>query len=73
MQKKKKTEDDIAAFRKGATEFVKFVMGKHDEMQYYVGQQYEMEGLMVCAYTKDDSPENPTFLYMKDGLVEEKF
>jgi len=41
-------------------------------MQYFVGENYDMDGLVVCAYTKDGESD-PTFLYLSDGLKVEKF
>jgi len=65
-------EDRVAGFKTGATELVKFIMSKFDEMQMFCGQKYDMEGAICYAYNKDNE-ENPTFLFFKDGLKEEKF
>ena len=66
-------EDRVAGFQKGATELVKFVMGKYDEMQIFVGESGDVENGGLCfAYTKDGETE-PTFLFFNDGMRCEKF
>ena len=65
-------EDRIPDFKKGATEMIKFVMEKFDEMQIFVGESMDTEASMAFAYTKDGETD-PTFLYMVDGYKEEKF
>lgn len=65
-------EDRVDGFKKGATEFIKFVMDKFDEMQIFQGESLE-EGSNLCfAYTKDGETE-PTFMFFHDALKEEKF
>ena len=65
-------EDRVAGFQKGATEMVKFVMGKFDEMQIFVGESMDTEASLCFAYTKDGETD-PTFLFFRDGMKEEKF
>ena len=65
-------EDRVAGFQKGATEMVKFVMGKFDEMQIFAGQSMDTEAGLAFAYTKDGETD-PTFLFFCDGMKEEKF
>ena len=36
-------EDRVPGFQKGATELIKFVIGKHDEMQIFVGESGDPE------------------------------
>ncbi len=65
-------EDRVAEFQKGATELVKFVMGKFDEMQIFVGKSMDTDAGLAFAYTADGETD-PTFLFFNDGLKEEKF
>ena len=65
-------EDRVADFQKGATEMVKFVMGKFDEMQIFVGKSMDTEASLAFAYTMDGEVD-PTFLFFNDGMKEEKF
>ena len=65
-------EDRVAGFQKGATEMVKFIMGKFDEMQIFAGQSVDTEASLAFAYTMDGEVD-PTFLFFADGMKEEKF
>ena len=65
--------DRIKPFQKGATEGVKFVMGKFDEMQIFIGESEEAaDASLVFSYTKDGETE-PVFLFFLDCMKEEKF
>lgn len=66
-------EDRVDGFKKGATEMIKFVMGKFDEMQIFIGESMDTENAGLCfAYTMDGETD-PTFLFFNDGLKQEKF
>lgn len=70
--KEKGKEDRVADFQAGATELIKFVMGKFDEMQIFLGENMDTEGALCFAYTIDGETD-PTFLFFVDGLRQEKF
>ena len=63
----------IPGFKKGATQLVKLIAGKWDEMQLFVGESMDYEGAFCFAYQKNQEDEGPTFLFFKDGLKEEKY
>ena len=65
-------EDRVAEFQKGATELIKFVVGKFDEMQIFAGSSYDTEAGLCFAYTMDGEVD-PTFLFFNDGMKLEKF
>ena len=66
-------EDRVKPFQKGATEAVKFIMGKFDEMQVFVGESEEAtDASLAFSYTKDGETE-PVFLFFLDCMKEEKF
>ena len=65
-------EDRVKGFQAGATEMVKFIIGKFDEMQIFTGESFDTEAGLAFSYTKDGETE-PVFLYFVDGLKEEKF
>ena len=65
-------EDRVADFQKGATELVKFVIGKFDEMQIFTGASYDTDASLAFAYTMDGEID-PTFLFFNDCMKEEKF
>ena len=65
-------EDRVPGFKAGATELVKFVVGKFDEFQFFCGSSFNTEAGMGFAYTADGEMD-PTFLFFNDGMKEEKF
>ena len=64
--------DRVPEFKKGATEFIKLVMSKHDEFQFWCGQKYDVEAHIAFSYNKDGE-EDPSFYYWNDGLKVEKY
>jgi len=62
-----------AAFKKGATEMVKLIVGKYDEFQIFSGPSFDTEGSLAFSYQKEQSDTGPTFLFFADALREEKF
>jgi len=65
--------DRVPGFKKGATELVKHIAGRWDEFQVFTGKQFDMEGSIAFAYTKEESDDFPTFLLFVDSMKEEKF
>lgn len=65
--------DRVPAFQKGATEFVKFLVGKFDEIQIFAGEQTDYEAGFAYCYYKEQTDDGPTFMYFADGMKEEKF
>ena len=65
-------EDRIPGFKAGATELVKFIVGRFDEFQIYCGTSFDTDAGLGFSYTIDGE-EDPTFLFFADGMKEEKF
>jgi hypothetical protein len=65
-------EERVPEFQKGATEMIKFIIGKFDEMMIFSGQGFDTEAGLCFSYTKDGE-EDPVFLFFVDGMKEEKF
>ena len=65
-------EDRVAGFQKGATEMVKLIMGKFDEVQIFSGQNMDVEASLAFCFTYDGEVD-PTFLFFNDALKMEKF
>lgn len=65
-------EARVPEFQKGATEMIKFIIGKYDEMMIFTGESYDTEAGLAFSYTKDGEVE-PVFLFFVDGMKEEKF
>jgi hypothetical protein len=65
--------DRVPAFQKGATALVKHILEKFDEVQIFVGENYDMEGSFGYCYYKDQSDAGPTFFFFLDAMREEKY
>ena len=65
-------EERVAEFKKGATEMIKFIVGKFDEMQIFTGSSFDTEAGLAFSYTKDGETE-PVFMFFNDGYKEEKY
>ena len=65
-------EDRVDGFKQGATELVKFIVGRFDEFQIYCGTSFDTEAGLGFSYTIDGE-EDPTFLFFNDGMKIEKF
>ena len=63
----------VPVFQKGATQFVKHIVEKWDEVQVYAGKEFNMEAGYAYCYYVDQSDSGPTFFYLVDGMREEKF
>lgn len=65
--------DRVAAFQKGATNLVKELVSKWDEVQVFTGESGDWEAGLAYAYMKDQADAGPTFFYFLDGLKQEKY
>jgi len=65
--------DRIPDFKKGATEMVKYIIGRFDEFQFYTGPKFSMDGGLAFSYQKEQEDEGPTFLFFHDAMKQEKF
>ena len=63
----------IPMFQKGATGLVKHIIQKFDEIQIFVGENYDMEAGMGYCYYKEQTDAGPTFFFFLDGMKEEKY
>lgn len=59
----------VKAFTQAAPVFCKHLLSMYDELVFYTSESMDPDGAMVYAYYKD---VNPTFMYIKGGLLEEK-
>ncbi len=62
---------EVKAFTQAAPEFCKFLLKKYDDLQYYMSPAFNPDGAVAFSYYKDGA-SNPTFVYIKKGLIEEK-
>ena len=69
-------KDRIDTFKKGATDFIKFIVPHFDDLELYTGASHhdddDLEGGIVIQYWEDDSAPGPVLYYFKDALKEEK-
>ena len=69
-------EDRVDGFKKGATEFINFIISKYDDIEIYTGANGENDegdivgAICISYWEKDDAP-GPMFYFFKDGLREE--
>ena len=68
--------DRVYTFKKGATEFIKFIVPHYDEVELYTGSSHhdddDLEGGIVIQYWEDEEAPGPVLYYFKDALKEEK-
>ena len=68
--------DRVDTFKKGATEFIKFIVPHYDEVELYTGSSHhdddDLEGGIVIQYWEDEEAPGPVLYYFKDALKEEK-
>ena len=63
----------VQGFMEGASVFVKWVVSIFDEFKFYTGANYDNTAMIVLSYYKNPEDEAPCFLFMRDGLREEKY
>lgn len=70
--------DRVAGFKKGATDFIKFIVPKFDELEFYTGKSHnneeddEIKGGIAISFWEDESAPGPKIYLFKDGLREVK-
>jgi len=64
--------DRVQTFQTGMTKVAKEILGKFDEYRFYLGENMNIDGLVVLQFYRGDSL-TPVFIYFKDGLKEEKY
>lgn len=65
--------DRVAAFQKGATELVKYLVGKWDEVQIFTGESQNWDAGFAYSLMKEQTDEGPTFYFFLDGMKQEKY
>jgi Translationally controlled tumour protein len=65
--------DRVAGFIEGASLFIKWVVENFGEFKFYTGPSYDQSAMIVLSYYKVAEDEAPHFLYIKDGLRDEKY
>jgi len=65
-------KDRVEAFQKGAQDFVKYVVSKFNDFEFYTGSSESLEGSIVFSFWEDDTASGPVFYYFRDSLKEVK-
>uniref|UniRef100_A0A7S1DEZ1 TCTP domain-containing protein n=1 Tax=Cyclophora tenuis TaxID=216820 RepID=A0A7S1DEZ1_CYCTE len=60
---------EVKAFTQSAPAFCKWLLSKYDDMQFFTSSSMDPDGSMAFAYYEG---VNPTFVFIKAGLLEEK-
>ena len=72
LEEQGKTER-IPEFQKGATQLVKHLAEKFDEVQIFTGSNFDMEGSYAYCYQVNQEDAGPTFFFFLDAMKEEKY
>ena len=64
--------DRVKAFMSEIQVFVKDVLGRFDDFQFFTGESMDPEAGVALMFYKEDGI-TPYFYFMRDGLKEEKF
>lgn len=62
----------VQPFMEGMKAWVPKMLKEFDEYEFYMGPSCDPDALLVMAKYEGEAPY-PSFLYIKDGMVEEKF
>eukprot|EP01116_Phalansterium_solitarium_P006547 TRINITY_DN18883_c0_g1_i1.p1 TRINITY_DN18883_c0_g1~~TRINITY_DN18883_c0_g1_i1.p1 ORF type:complete len:171 (-),score=79.82 TRINITY_DN18883_c0_g1_i1:253-765(-) len=63
--------DRVEPFQKAAQGFIKNVLAKFDDYEFYTGESMEPEAMVILKFYKEDGLI-PYFYFFKDGVEEEK-
>ncbi|KAK2197249.1 bifunctional Translationally controlled tumor protein (TCTP) domain/Translationally controlled tumor protein/Mss4-like superfamily/Mss4-translationally controlled tumor-associated TCTP [Babesia duncani] len=64
--------DRVDKFKEDIQKFVKHVLSNFDDFEFYLGESFDLEAGLVYAYYKGEEI-SPRLIYLKDGLVEERY
>jgi len=62
----------VEPFQKGMTKLAKEILTKFDEYRFYLGENMNIDGMVVLQYYREDGL-TPVFILFKDGLRAEKY
>lgn len=64
--------EEIKKFMNEAPVFLKWLMGKYDDLQFFVSKSMNPDGGIIFSYYKDGAM-TPTFIYIEKGYKISKF
>uniref|UniRef100_A0A060T6K5 Translationally-controlled tumor protein homolog n=1 Tax=Blastobotrys adeninivorans TaxID=409370 RepID=A0A060T6K5_BLAAD len=71
LQEKGASEDEIAAFEKGAQGFAKKIISSFKDFEFFTGESMNPDGMVALLNYREDGV-TPYFTFWKHGLKEEK-
>jgi len=71
MKAKGASDDEVAAFEKGAQGYAKKIVGNFKEYDFYIGESMDPDGMVVLMNYREDGT-TPFVTVWKHGLVEMK-
>lgn len=70
----KSSPDQVDVFKNNVNKYVKELLGRFKELQFFVGESMDCDGAIgMCEYRDIDGTQVPVFAFFKHGLLEEKF
>lgn len=67
-----KNPERVEAFKAGAAKYVKKVLEKFDDFSFYLGENCDVEGMVVLMGYREDGV-TPYCVFWIDGMVGEKY
>eukprot|EP00745_Piridium_sociabile_P007967 TRINITY_DN153326_c0_g1_i2.p2 TRINITY_DN153326_c0_g1~~TRINITY_DN153326_c0_g1_i2.p2 ORF type:complete len:106 (-),score=24.83 TRINITY_DN153326_c0_g1_i2:139-456(-) len=68
---KNEQPERVDSFMDGAKQLAKKLIERHDDLQFFMNDQLDMDAMIVFAYYPDGDVA-PRCIYIRDGLKEEK-
>ncbi|CRH00559.1 histamine-releasing factor, putative [Plasmodium relictum] len=67
-----KKPDRVEVFKTQAQPFIKHILTNFSDFEFYMGESLDMEAGLIYSYYKGEEL-TPRFVYISDGLYEEKY
>jgi hypothetical protein len=69
-----KSPDQVDVFKKNINEYMKDVLGRFKDLQFFTGESMDADGTIAMMEYRDiDGTSTPVLMVFKHGLEEEKF
>jgi len=74
LEERDASKDEVKNFQKGCSAFVKAILGKFDDWEFFNGESMNPDGMVVFLRWEDQESgdEAPCLYFIKAGLEEEK-
>ena len=63
-----KNPDRVEGFKRSYQDFLKTIISKYDDFEFYTGSSTNRDGSIVMSFYEDESIPAPIFWYFKDAL-----